>query len=107
MVSGKGARAKGHSFERKVVNDLREVDVTAKRNLEYQEGKGFDIDTRLPYLIQCKNQKRVNWIKAMSEIPEEEGFIPVVAGKVTRKGEFAFLKWSDFLNMVKRIHIGV
>lgn len=107
MVSGKGARAKGHSFERKISSDLRGIDVTAKRRLEYQAGIGFDIDTRLPYLIQCKSQKRVNWIQAMNEIPEEKGFIPVVAGKVTQKGEFAFLRWDDFLNMLKRIHIGV
>lgn len=108
MVSGKGARRKGHSWERDVARELRDIDPTARRLLEYQEGQGFDIHTtRLSYLIQCKSQKRVNWLQAMNEIPEEKGFIPVVAGKVTQKGEFAFLRWSDFMGMVKRLHIGV
>lgn len=107
MVSGKGARTKGHSFERKIANDLRILDATAKRNLEYQEGSGYDIETWLPYLIQCKSQKRVNWLQAMREIPEIKEQIPIVAGKVTGIGEFAFLKWSDFLMMIKRIHIQV
>ena len=107
MVSGKGARAKGHNWERKVANDLKVVDSTARRKLEYQEGKGYDIDTKLPYRIQAKSQKRVNWLSALEEIPESDGSVPIVAGKVTGKGEFAFLKWSDFIWIIKRLHITV
>lgn len=105
MVSGKGARTKGHQWERDVVNSIKDLDMYAKRMLEYQEGLGIDIDTSLPYLIQCKSQKRVNWLSALSEIPHIKDKIPVVAGKVTGKGEFAFLRWSDFIILMKQAHI--
>jgi len=107
MVKGKGARIKGHSWERKVVNDLKDIDDSVKRLLEYQEGKGYDIDTSLPYLIQCKSKKQINWISALNEVPEVDKKIPIVIGKVTNKGEYAFLRWSDLLKLFKRIHIAV
>jgi hypothetical protein len=52
-MPGASSRKKGHSFEREVAGDLRSIDPGAKRNLEYQKG-GSDIDTSLPYSIQCK-----------------------------------------------------
>ena len=107
MVSGKGARSKGHQWERQIARDLREIDQTAKRNLEYQEGSGYDIDTTLPYRIQAKSRKQINFLSALQEIPENDGNIPVVAGKITGKGEYAFMKWSDFLWLVTRAHIQV
>lgn len=106
MVSGKGARLKGLNWERQVARDLREFDKTAKRNMEYQEGTGVDIETMLPYNFQCKSQKRVNWLAALGEV-EAKHVNGVVAGKVTAKGEFAFMRWSLFLQLVHQAHTGV
>lgn len=106
MVSGAGARAKGHQWERDAVNDFKEIDPSAKRNLEYQEGMGYDISTNLPYRIQCKCQKQINWLKALGEADNgDESVMPVVAGKVTGKGKYAFMKWSDFIQLVKWAHM--
>lgn len=103
---GKSERRKGHDWERKVANDLKEIDPNAMRNLEYQKGQGFDITTELPFRIQCKSQKRINFLDALKEADKNSKFIPLVVGKVTNKGEYAFLKWSDFREILKRLKLG-
>lgn len=112
MVKGKGARKKGHDWERRVAMDLREIDPSARRVLEYQKGVGYDIqlDT-LPFLVQCKSQMRPNLISALGEAVEAQACDPMLAGrvplavcKVTNKGEFVTLRWSDFLSLIKRVH---
>jgi hypothetical protein len=104
---GKSERRKGHQWERAVAISLRDIDPTAKRLLEYQEGAGHDLATVLPYRFQCRNRKNINWVSSLKEIPESDGNVPVVAGKVTNKGEYAFLKWSDFIWLLKRAHLKV
>lgn len=106
-IAGASRRLKGHNWERKVAQDLHSIDPTAKRALEYQQGLGYDIDTYLPYAIQCKSQKRVNWLSALKEADNIQGKHPIVAGKVTHEGEFAFMKWSTFLMLIRKIHIKV
>lgn len=115
MVSGKGARAKGHNFERKVARDLRSIDPTAKRLLEYQEGKGIDIELQtLPLAIQIKNRKQPNLISALHEATEATlcdskfaGRLPLAICKATNKGEFVVMHWSDMLKLLKKAFISV
>ncbi len=110
IVKGKGARLKGVNFERKVVRDLKEIDPTTTRVLEYQGGKGFDVYANgLSLKIQCKNAKRPNFLKAIKEASNsvcstEE--TPMAVVKVTNIGEFAILHWSDMLYLLKQQNIG-
>ena len=52
MVNG---RRKGHSFERQIANQLKEIYPNAARQLEYQEGFGYDIANTGKLRIQCKS----------------------------------------------------
>lgn len=58
MVSGAGARKKGHDFERAVARLLQKIDPTARRNVEECQQASVDIKTVLPYGIQCKRLGR-------------------------------------------------
>lgn len=112
---GKEARQKGHSFERKIARDLREIDPSAKRVLEYQKGLGYDIQLdNLPFLIQCKSQVRPNFISALQEAVEAKkgdsklaGRIPLAICKVTSKGEYAIMAWDDFLKLIRRAFVEI
>ena len=109
MLSHKSRRRKGHDWEREVAKRIRKIDPSAKRLLEYQEGKGIDIDTKLPFAIQCKCQKRVNFLKALEEageMAEELDKFPIVVAKVMRKGEFVFMEWETFDFLLRRLKNG-
>lgn len=111
MISKKGARTKGHSWERQIAKDLRGLDSSAKRVLEYQEGLGYDIQTRLPLKIQAKSQKRPNLMKAMKEaegsVVKGSVEMPMAVIKITNKGEYALMRWSDLLIIMKKAFIRV
>lgn len=93
---GKAQRLKGHSWEREVAIKLREIDPDAKRLLEYQEGFGIDIETKLPLSIQCKCTAKPNFIKAFQEAKNSKkaDSIPVAAIKVDHKGKFILLDFD-------------
>lgn len=94
------SRTKGHSFERQVASDLREVGFKdAKRLLEYQEGFGIDIAFVEPLRIQCKVGKSHNIENALKEA-EGVGY-PVAVCKKDRKRATATLYWDDFLIIVE------
>lgn len=101
---GKSQRVKGHQFERDLAISLRTLDPTAKRHLEYQEGAGYDIDTKLPLTIQCKAGARPPWLKSIMEAIKvaPQGRYPVGAVKVDNVGEFAVMQWDDFLDIFGR-----
>jgi hypothetical protein len=106
-MSGAGSRTKGHQWERDVANSLKAIDPTAKRNLEYQEGSGFDISMELPLKIQCKCQKRPNFVAALSEAEsacKETSHMPLAAIKVTGKGCYALVKWSDMVRLLEHFY---
>lgn len=95
-------RTKGHNWEREVSIDLRKYGFSdAKRHLEYQEGEAFGVDivNTGDFKVQCKSMAKVpNIPKVFSEfIKLKEDDIPVIAFKVTGKGEYACFKWEDAL----------
>lgn len=126
---GARERRKGHDFERKVARDLRKIDPSARRVLEYQEGLGYDIHLeRLPIIVQVKSAKRVGFIAALQEAVEakerlniahssklearrERGVVeekmPLAVCKVTGKGEYAVIRWADMLKLLKKVFIEV
>lgn len=103
-MGGKTNRRKGHNWEREVANDIRTfgLDPTAKRHLEYQEGGGMDIETKLPLTIQCKcgGHSSVGFTGLHEAIKSmKPGSFPVCALKVLNKGDYAIMTWNDFLEL--------
>lgn len=92
-LSKKGARDKGHSFERKVSEFFRDCGFPdAKRHLEVQaqEAMGYDIDGTGRYRVQCKSLAgSINPLTALSEIRAPG--LKVAAIKRTGKGWFVAL----------------
>ena len=103
---GKSQRTKGHSFERKVANDLKGIGFDkAKRHLEFQAEEaelGQDIDNTHPFLIQCKAMKNFpNPRKVLDQIKDQEGAYKLAVIKQDRKGTFAVMEWEDFLEILE------
>lgn len=100
------SRKKGHDWEREVANKLKEIDPTAKRNLEYQEGS-MDIGTQLPFAIQCKcmaNPSVYFVFRQAKEGAKKVNKIPVAIIKRTNKETIAVMELEDWLKLVKEWH---
>ena len=95
MKSGKTARRKGHNFEREVANLLKPYYPDAKRQLEYQEGLGYDIQNTGNLSIQCKVGKSFKIEKALAEAVRDK-FIPVAITKRDREDIVVSMYWKDF-----------
>lgn len=95
MSSGKTARRKGHNFERDVANLLKPYFPDAKRQLEYQEGLGYDIANTGELSIQCKVGKSFKIEKALKEAVREK-HIPIAITKKDREDIVVSMYWKDF-----------
>lgn len=95
MISGKTARRKGHNFEREVARLLKTYYPSAKRQLEYQEGVGFDISGTGNLSIQCKVGKSFKIEKALKEAVREDK-IAMAITKRDREEIVVSLYWKDF-----------
>jgi hypothetical protein len=104
-VKGRGARAKGHGFEREIANKLKVIDPLARRNVSESQEGGFDILTRLPIAIQCKCFSR--WHSTPHEIFEQarkhaKGRLPVGVVRISRKNpDLVIMDWDDFFAILE------
>lgn len=94
-MGGKTSRTKGHNFERQVVKLLQSYYPKAKRNLEYQEGMGYDIENTGILSVQCKVGKSFKIENALKEA-ERPKKIPVAITKRDREEIVVSLYWKDF-----------
>jgi len=94
-MTGKTSRTKGHNFEREVVNLFKAYFPKAKRNLEYQEGMGYDIENVGNLSIQCKVGKSFKVEDALQEAVRPK-HIPLAVTKRDRKEIVVSLYWKDF-----------
>jgi hypothetical protein len=95
VKSGKTARRKGHNFEREVANLLKPYYPDAKRQLEYQEGLGYDIQGTGNLSIQCKVGKSFKIEKALKEAIQKNK-IPVAITKRDREDIVVSMYFKDF-----------
>ena len=106
---GKAQRVKGHSFEREVARLLRDLDPSARRNVEEPQVAGCDIKTKLPLAIQCKCLK--NWSVLPHSIlaqaaggADSKEQIPVGIVRIDRKKpDLAILALADFLEILEAL----
>ena len=94
-MSGKTSRTKGHNFEREVARMLRAYYPNAKRQLEYQEGVGFDITETGDLSVQCKVGNSFKIEKALKEAVREDK-IAVAITKRDREQIVVSMYWKDF-----------
>ena len=111
---GKTSRTKGRAYEQEIARLIRDkIDGTAKRHLEfqYQEAEeGRDIDTTLPFAIQCKHWKSTPSISAIDEIKTSEDY-PLrmcILKRSNSKGvkgiEVAVVDLDIMISMLQQLH---
>lgn len=98
-MGGKASRDKGHSFERRVAKDLREVFQDAKRGFQTRGGTKEEPDVDgTPFYIECKAHKKCNRKKAWKQADDAKapGRIPVAVCKDDYKPITVTMLASDF-----------
>lgn len=94
-------RTKGHSFEREIAIQLREVFPEAKRHLEFQADEaahGVDLVNTGKLGIQCKRMKKY---ASLSKIKEVKRGIPALVTKGDREEILIALPLKDFIEILK------
>lgn len=94
-MSGKTSRRKGHNFEREVAIMLRPYFPNAKRQLEYQEGLGYDIQGVDDLSIQCKKGSSFKIEKALEQAIVKDK-IPMAITRRDREDIVVSMYWKDF-----------
>lgn len=103
-VSARGARKKGHDFEREVAAFFRMIGfLQAGRNLEqFQKHKqvGVDLENTGPFRVQCKNHQKYPNLSIIEEITDKSG-IPLLIAKANAKRPLVALPLEDFMRMAQ------
>jgi hypothetical protein len=121
-TNGKRNKNAGHSWEREIVNDLKEMGyphvVTTRSESRGRDAQKIDVmnkdegeNGRLPYNIQAKSlSKTAPYPKLLAELPIVKNVINVIFHKQTKandsgrfmtQGKFAILSLTDFYQMIK------
>ncbi len=90
-------RRKGHNFERLVAKVLRPIWPDSIRILEYQQGRGHDVEAG-PFRIQCKKCKQYVSVNRIREVKEKVPML-VTAGDHKRPVVVMYLK--DFVDLME------
>jgi hypothetical protein len=69
--------------------------------LEYQQGKGVDLEHTGQYRFQCKAYKDYCPISKIDEIPKEENTIGVLVTKGDRKEPMVVMSLDNFMVMLE------
>lgn len=105
--NGKRNRTRGHSYERKIAQEFREMGWEkacttryASRMRDDQKVDIFDVD---PFNVQCKaTNKRIDYKQVLSEMPKDTNY-NVILNKLTGKGEFVIMSKEDFYEIVNSL----
>lgn len=101
----RGARAKGHSFEREIANSLKPIFPEARRLLENHkdDARGVDILHTGAYRFQCKRLRKYCNPNKIEEVQCDEmlGEVPVLVTQGDRKRILAVLPFEELLRLLK------
>lgn len=116
---GKRSRSAGHSYERLIVNELKQIwpakfgkCCTSRSESKRTDDKGIDICFTPGYQIQVKNCKNVQkYWNLLPGMPQADTEINVIIHKKTQKagskfisqGEYAIMTKKDFYKLLQRI----
>ena len=106
-LGGAARRNKGASFEREIAIRLREIDNTARRNVEECQQASTDIKTSLPFALQLKCLGR--WSTTPHKIWEQardgdRDKTPVGIVKVNHKETLVIMSFDGWFDMVKKVY---
>jgi len=99
------ARNKGHAYERKIVNELKEYllfvnALSSRSESKNLDDKGVDIAYTDPFYIQCKAVEKLGNIhKVLSKMPNEDKY-NVVFHKRNNQGETVTMWKDDFYELI-------
>lgn len=103
-ATGAMSRRKGHSFERQIAIELRQVFPEARRQLEYhsKDANGVDLQGTGFYRIQCKRGRKWASLNAINEVVADEllGEVPVLITQGDRERILVALPLEEFIRLV-------
>ena len=105
-------RQKGHSFERQMAAEFRELgfDCMTKRAARGGDwtftDDGTDLVGTKPFAVQCKRLANYVSVNAIEEIVKYdlENEIPLLLTKANGKPTMAILPWSELKKLIRRLY---
>ncbi len=98
------ARNKGHAYERRIINELKEIwpdAVSSRSESKRLDDAGVDICYTDPFYFQCKAVERgINLRDVLDHMPDKDQF-NVVLWKQNRKEELAVMSKKDFYKILE------
>lgn len=99
------SRTKGHSFEREMANEFRDLGFKeARRQLEYHvmDANGVDLQKVEPFAVQLKKYKGYVPINVIEEIKPKTDFqIPLLITAADGKEPMAVISWENLKMMIR------
>ena len=96
-------RDKGHRYERKIINELKEQGykaVSSRSESRTMDDQGVDIITDYPFHIQCKNTIRLpEPYKIFMKMPKDKP--NVIFWTKNFKEDLVILRKDDFYKLIK------
>ena len=96
-------RTKGHNFERRIINELKEQGfeaVSSRSESKSMDDKGVDIISDYPFFIQCKNTMRMpDPHKIFMKMPPDKP--PCIFWTKNYKEDLVILRKEDFYKLIK------
>ncbi len=105
-MDGRGARRKGHDFERETARRFAEVfgSTEVRRGLQYRDGADC-ADVIAPALwIECKRGRKTNARAALAQATaasEGKGYWPIAVCKDDNEPATVTISLDDFLDLVR------
>lgn len=100
----KSPKDKGSSFEREIVNKIREAGLDKYARRSIMSGAAFepaDLHTSLPYAIECKNLAKMAIYKLWDQAKRQAtaSKLPLLVTKANFKPALAILDFDHFLEL--------
>lgn len=97
-------RDKGHRFERRIINELKEMGyeaVSSRSESKNMDDKGVDIISDFPFYIQCKNTMRMPepW-KIFMKMPPEKP--PIIIWTKNHKEDLIIMKKDELWKLLEK-----
>jgi len=105
--NGKRNRTRGHSYERRIAQEFREIGwekaCTSRYASRMKDDQKVDICFVEPFNIQCKaTNKGINYKQILGEMVQDENW-NVIFNKLTGKGEFVIMSKEDFYDIIQSL----
>ena len=99
-------RDKGHRFELKIVNELKEMGyeaVSSRAESKNLDAQAVDIVSNFPYYVQCKFTQRLpNIWKIFMRMPPTKP--PALFFSQAYKDDLVIVRKKDFYELIKKIN---